>query len=184
MRSIIIMIAMVVGMLAQEAYACDKKNHPIYCKIVSLKPKIDRDWAFKLSNVIHAEAKRHGMDPMLSVAIMMQESSLDPVNTFHTEEHIDRYCDEKGCYEVVTKKRRVIDMGVAQINVNTARAYGFDLERLFSFDLEYTIKCHFIILRDKIRMCSHLGDEAWTCYHSATEEHRLRYKDLVGRYLK
>jgi hypothetical protein len=85
--------------------------------------------------------------------------------------------------EAAEEVKEVKDMGVAQINVNTASHYGFDLTRLFEHDMEYAIDCHFNILKDKINMCSAIGEDAWSCYHSTTPRHRLKYVVAVSRYL-
>ena len=74
------------------------------------------------------------------------------------------------------------DLGISQIHVSTAVAYGLDLERL-SDDMEYNVKAHFKILADKIKGCKNLGAEAWSCYHSTTTYHRLKYLKDVSRYL-
>lgn len=179
----LIMLVMLLAPFTAEAAACDAANHPIYCRILKLNPRVNKDFAFRLSNIIHKEASKYNIDPMLSLAILMQENSFNEVNTFRVEEHIDRHCDEKNCYEVITKKKKAIDLGIAQINVRTALHYGLDINRLFDHDLEYAIQGHFRILSDKIRSCSHLGPEAWTCYHSATEDKRNIYLNLVERFL-
>lgn len=166
-----------------SVYSADCKNNPIYCRILKLNPHIDKSRAFWLSNEIHREAKAVGIDPMISVAILMQENAFKSENTFHVEIKTEKFCDEKGCYERTIENKKVADMGIAQINIGTAMAYKLDYERLFNLDTEYAIKCHFIILSDKMKMCAHLGKDAWTCYHSTTEHHRQRYKELVSRYL-
>lgn len=185
MKKLTLLILLINLIFSEIAYGnnltCAK--NPIYCRIIKLKPNIDKAWALKLSNIIHGEATKFKMDPFLSVAILMQESSLENINSFHKVETKDSTCDENGCYETIVSRKAVTDMSVAQININTAKHYGFDHEKLFSLDPEYAIQCHFIVLKDKIRLCESLGDEAWTCYHSTTEEFRVRYKELVSRYL-
>ena len=50
-------------------------------------------------------------------------------------------------------------------------------------DLEYMVSTHFMVLLDKIKQCQHLGNEAWSCYHSRTEVLRKRYIRKVNRLL-
>lgn len=179
----VILISLSALFASTSSFAEDCKTHKIYCRILKLNPKIDKSRAFRLSNLIYVESQKTGVDPMISVAILMQESAFRSENRFHIETKTERYCDQKGCYEKIIKDKTVSDMGIAQINIGTAKFYKLDFERLFNLDTEYAIECHFLILKDKMSLCDHLGDDSWTCYHSTTEEHRLTYKRLVSRYL-
>ena len=161
----------VLFLLSQVASAIDCDKHPIYCRIVELRTNISSAKAMRLSNLIHKYSKRQGTDPMISVAILMQEHGFrmrDRCSNFVVDGEILRGCT---------------DLGIAQIHVDTAVAYNLDITKL-SQDMEYNVKAHFRILADKIRRCKHLGEEAWTCYHSVTEVHRLRYLRDVSRYLR
>lgn len=183
MKTFKLLVLISVMLSATTAYSADCKNNPIYCKILKLNPKLDKSKAFWLSNEIYTQATAVGLDPMISIAILMQENAFRSENTYHVETTIEKYCNETGCYENIVKNKKVVDMGIAQINIGTARAYKLDYERLFNLDTEYAIRCHFLILKDKIQMCSNLGEDAWTCYHSTTEVLRDKYKTMVSRYL-
>ena len=159
------------------------KTHKIYCKIVKLQPKINKKFAMKLSNIIHKEARAKGIDPMLSVAILNQESSLRPQHTWKISKKEKKWCTPDDCFYEVDEIRKVFDMGIAMINIRTAISYGMDINKLFNHDLEYAIKSHFVILEDKIAQCAHLGDEAWSCYHSATPKWRKKYVKMVSRFI-
>lgn len=163
--------------------AIDCSRNPIYCHIVKLSPLIDRTKAMQLSNTIYKEAKTINLDPMISVAILMQESSFKHVNTYKKTESTEEYCSDSYCTKNITIIATVVDLGIAQINVRTAVDYKLDLNMLYNRNTEYALKAHFTILKDKVNQCKHLGEEAWSCYHSFTEEHRLRYLELVRKYL-
>lgn len=170
-------------LFSTASFAVDCAKHPIFCKIKELQPSMSYERAMKLSNIIYKGALKHGTDPMITVAILNQESSFINQHTFTITRDVTRHCDHNSCKEVIKETHTVKDMTIAQINVYTAAEYGFDLDRLFNMDTEYALECHFKILEDKIKMCKHLGDEAWSCYHSATPKHRLKYVEMVSRYL-
>jgi len=159
------------------------ERNPIYCKIMELQPRMNKSEAMKLSNLIAKAAKKHGVDPMVSVAILNQENNFRDKHTWQITKKIKNKCGEDSCTQTITETKEVFDMTIAQINVKTAADYNFDLVRLFEHDTEYAIDCHFTILKDKIRMCADLGDEAWSCYHSKTPVYREKYVELVSRYL-
>lgn len=181
MRKLFFVLPFLLFSTSAEAVNCAK--HPIFCKIKKLQPAMSKDRAMKLSNLIYKGAKKHGTDPMVSIAILNQESSFIDQHTFTIERDVKSSCNKNSCKEIVTEIHTVRDMTIAQINVYTAAEYGFDLDRLFSKDTEYALECHFKILESKIKMCSHLGSEAWSCYHSVTPKHRLKYVKDVSRYL-
>lgn len=161
----------------------DCSNHPIYCKILKYKRGVDKTWAMNFSNKLVSKAKASHVDPNIALAILLQESMLENVNTFKSEQNTERHCDDKGCYKITTVIEKAFDISIAQINVNTARHYKFDVERLFLLDQDYALDCFFIVLKDKIKMCSDLR-RPWSCYHSITPNYRLVYAELVERYLK
>lgn len=166
---------------ASNAYAVDCSKHKIYCKIKSLRPNIDKEWAMKFSNIIYVKAKKYGQDPMRSIAIAMQESSLRQINRKQKIIVMKEICKDGVCsheYETVTG---LTDLSIWQFHIDTAAAYDMDFGRLQE-DLEYATDFHFRLMRDKVKRCDDLGDDAWTCYHSRTEELRTHYKKLVDRF--
>ena len=54
----------------------DCQKHKVYCKIKELRPNMSVKKAMKLSNIIYSKSKKYKGDPMLAVAIGMQETSL------------------------------------------------------------------------------------------------------------
>lgn len=174
-----LLILTIIGIQAKELPTQQQanillKDHPIYSKIVELKPSINKSYAMYLSNLLHKYAKRYNQDPFISVAIAMQENQFR--NT-HRKQQIVVF--EKDHYKLF---RGYTDICVYQIHLNTALNYNIDLVKL-NKSLEYCVEQHFRILTDKKRMCKHLAKDAWTCYHSNTGVNRLHYKKLVERYL-
>lgn len=165
------------------AWGTDCSKHRIYCRILELQPNVDHSWAMEFSNILHRKSKKYNLDPMLSIAIAMQETSLRPIDrtqkviTFKVFTRPDGTQDMD--YEIV---HGVTDVSIWQFHVETIIAYKED-PVMIKTDLEYATDFHFRLMRDKIHMCRHLDDEAWTCYHSATERLRERYKKDVQRYL-
>lgn len=149
------------------------RNHPIFCRIVNLKPTIDKEFAMTLSNLIHKYSNKYGTDPLITVAIAMQESSLRNVNRYGTVYKSGKYI--KG----------ITDVGIYQFHVNTIRNEGLNADKLAE-DLDYATEQHVKLLKKKMKLCRWLDiplEESWSCYHSATEKHRLKYVNLVKRYL-
>ena len=166
-----------------KAETLDCKTHHLYCKIVDFNPRIDRAFAMELSNKLHSKAKLNKVDPDLALAILMHETGLRNMNTYKTSTKVIESCSASECTKVTTTVDKVFDMSIAQINIKTAVDYGFDIQRLYKLDMDYALDCFFIILKDKEKMCSNLGTEAWSCYHSTTDSYRRIYVDLVSRHL-
>lgn len=158
------------------------KKNPLFCKIIKFNKHIDTKFALELSDKIYKKATASGIDPNVSLAILMQESALQNVVTFKTHTVKERYCEAGKCFEVTKEISEAFDMSIAQINIGTANQYGFDIERLFNKDLDYALDCHYVILKDKLRMCAD-KDYPWSCYHSINDQYRLLYIELVKRYL-
>jgi len=149
------------------------KRHPIYCKIVELRPDIDRRFAMELSNYIHKASKHFKTDPMVSVAIAMQESAIRNINRH-----------DAVITPTLTYVEGVSDIGIFQIHVNTVKYYNINPDWLMH-DIQYQVWQHTKILRKKMDTCKTKGWEQgseWVCYHSYTKKHRAVYKKLVNRY--
>jgi hypothetical protein len=147
---------LLLGFSFTATAAVDCQSHKVYCAIKTIQPKIDSKFAMELSNYIFRYSLRHGTNPYRTVAIIAQESMFRNINT-------------------------EIDIGIYQINISTAAAYGIDIYRLQD-DLEYATEQHILLLKKKKGYCSELEEEAWTCYHSKTPQHREAYKIAVDRY--
>lgn len=111
--------------------------------------------------------------PWTSAAILMQESSLRDTHVFKTG------------YDAKARALRnvMFDMGIAQINAGTARAYKCNLQLLAAHDTREAIRCHSVVLQDKLSMCRSFGKAAYACYNSVTPVHRLAYQKAVERWL-
>lgn len=140
-------------------------NHPIYRAIIKLNPSMDKKLALRLSNAIHNNVKLHGLDPYRAVAIAMQESSLRRVHRRN-------------------KSGDITDIGMFQVHVNSVAIYNLDIQRLVNHDLDYTTKAYTTIMKEKLQICKHLGDEAWSCYHSGTRKYRKKYVKAVNRWYR
>lgn len=176
-----LMVCGLLLLLSNPAIAVDCEKHKVYCRIVELNPSVNRSYAFKLSNHIYKYANHYGIDPMLSVAIAAQENSFKNRTVEIISVRKETTCLNKKCKSQVYKKR-IYDIGLYQINERTAKAYNCDVERL-KVDIEYSVKCHFRILRSKMNQCKHLGEDSYSCYHSKTPEYREDYKEKVEKYL-
>lgn len=100
-----------------------------------------------------------GDDLTLAVAIAMQESSL------------------------LARTGSELDHGLFNLHLYTINDYGLDASSLKGTEcVRCQVRAYYLIMRDKIRRCQRFGDEAWSCFHSATPKHRLKYVEDVGRY--
>lgn len=167
-----------------KADTLDCKTHRLYCKIIEFNPKIDRTFAMEISNKLHHKAKIAGIQPELALAILIHETGLRNMNTYKTITEVRESCTKTDCVKITSIINKAFDLSIAQININTAVHYEFNVERLYKGDLDYALDCFFIILIDKMRLCNSLGKTpAYSCYHSVTDGYRMIYVDLVNRFL-
>lgn len=139
--------------------------------IAQVAPHLSALKVKRYAKIIDRETKKHGLDPRIVVAIIRQESGFRQVSTKRlTIDRLHGFVEEW------------FDIGITQINLGTALSYKLDIERLLVDD-EYQIVAGVKILADKVKMCAHLQDAAFTCYHSTTEQHRITYEQHVRRYL-
>lgn len=139
------------------------ERHPIECAIRTLQPLTGAGEARLLSNLISKYSLKYKVDPLRVVAIAMQESGLRNVDRIHGG--------------IVT------DVGIYQFNILTIDSYGMDAVRLKN-DIAYATERMCWLLSIKLKECSDLGKDAWACYHSRTDKHRLKYINLVDKYYK
>jgi hypothetical protein len=77
------------------------------------------------------------------------------------------------------------DYGLFHFHIDTIIAYDLDAERLRGIaDVTYQVKAYRKIMRKKRTYCKHLGVEAWSCFHSATPDHREKYVEDVSRHYR
>lgn len=127
-------------------------------RIMDLQPDADRAFARELAYEMCYWSLQYRTDPMISVAIAMQESSLRPGAVSSTG-----------------------DSTVFQFSPHTITAYHLDRARL-KVDLGYQVFCHFRLLQEKRQTCP--GPLGWSCYHSTTPRLRRQYEKNVLRYYK
>lgn len=181
---ILLTLTLILGaFFTSKAEALDCSRHRIYCKIISLRPNIDKAWAMKFSNIIYAKSKKYGTDPIRSVAVGMQETSLRRINRKQSVLLVKEVCSDGICVDEYTKVTGLTDLSIWQFHIETVAAFGMDYGKIQN-DLVYATDFHFKLMKHKIKRCKHLGDDAWTCYHSITERHRKLYKKMVNRFYK
>ena len=163
--------------LVPEANAANCAKNPIFCHIKRLKPNIRHEKAIRLSNIFHKSARKYKVNnPIRSVAIAMQETSLNL--KLSRKQNVIVFNDDMTAWEVI---KGYSDICMFQFHVNTIVNEKLDPIRLKT-DINYCTDQHFKLMKKKIKACKHLGDEAWTCYHSRTSRLRKRYKEDVERY--
>jgi hypothetical protein len=181
MKSLILLFFMT---FAVNCMAIDCSKHPIYCRIKILNPSMDNATANQLGNLIYKYSKKYHQDPYRAVAIAMQESGLRNVNKSSNGLILENICDSDGVCEQKYKEGTVYtDIGIFQFHIETIKNYNINVNLLIN-NMEYAVDQYFKLMTQKVKMCKNLGDDAWSCYHSNTEQYRQQYKDLVNRYYK
>lgn len=187
---LVIGLTMLFALPPQIATASSSKSKPdcqtdkLYCTILELRPDINKDMAYSLSNHIYKYSNMYKVDPYRVIAIGMQESGLRVVNRKQSVMLINEECDPEGvCTEYAKYVTGYSDVGIFQFHVNTIQNYSMDALRLRD-DIEYATEQACLLLSLKIKECKDVGKNAWACYHSRTEHHRKLYVKLVNRYYK
>lgn len=137
-----------------NALGVDCSKHTIYCSILEINPRA-KD-AMRLSNYLYTYSKKYQTDPLLSVAIIAQESMF----------------------------RNIVsgdDWGLYQFHIQTLEYLNLDKFKLLT-NLKYATKSHIKLLRRKIRKCTGKFKNPWVCYHSATPVHAKKYEQKVLKY--
>jgi len=160
----------------------DCNKHKIYCKIKSLKPKMPYKEAMNLSNVVNRHSKGKGDNPMLAIAIAMQETGLRKISRSQKIIQFSEECGREGCLETWAVVKGVTDVCMFQFHVQTILNYDIDPIKLKN-DINYCVTWHFKLMRIKKKQCKSLGSKSWSCYHSSSKVLREQYVELVERYL-
>ncbi len=188
---ILILFLVLASFLITEAKAADCEKHPIFCHIKRVRPNMANKEAMDLSNLMYKYAHKYGnKNPILSVAIAMQETNIrriersQTVIVFTCRGELVKERNKYKCIGEETSKyvEGYSDISLFQFHARTIRLEKLDPVKLKN-DLEYSVEQHFKLMKKKLRICKHLGEEAWTCYHSRTNLLRKRYKEDVERYL-
>lgn len=185
--------AVIMGtvILNPVAYASDKKiinpdkaacrTHKVYCHILKLRPKIDKNWALQFSNLLYRYGKRYKMDPMRSLAIAMQETSLKNKNRAQKIIVFKKKCKEGKCENSFETVEGFSDLSIFQFHVETIKYFDIDPIKLTN-SLEYAVDTHYKILKYKQNICADLQKNAWACYHSKTPKYQKKYIKMVNRW--
>jgi hypothetical protein len=181
MKIINTFVISIVIMFSAKVYAVNCEQNPLYCKILSLQPALDKTWAMEFSNLVGKAAKRYNLDPYRIVAIANQESGLKNIDRCTNVIIFNEKNEQNHGLKEFSIKTACADIGIFQINVATIQEYEFDIWKLKE-SVSYQIESHCKVLRDKIKMCKSLGENAWTCYHSKTKDLREEYQRLVDRF--
>lgn len=187
-------------------FGLDLNKHPIYAQILKNRPRIDKKYAFKLSNIIYKYSVIYKIPKKIFTAILMQESAykLEAMGCHLgfrklSDEELESY-RSKCIHELLTgtneltyldhcsskipklKEDRICtDFGISQVYYKTAQRYNFDIAKLTE-DLEYSVKAGAIVLRDFMRMYSKKEVYWWTRYNASSKDKRRIYRGLVERY--
>ena len=155
------------------------KEHPIYDQILRNKPKINKKYAMKLSNVIHKMSVKYKIPKEIYTAILAQESEyvLNSKNCFKG------YVELKNGEDIqYTETRLCTDYGISQMNYRNIEKMKLDIHLLLT-DLEYSVEQGAKVLRWAMLKYKDKEDDWYTRYHSGTRVLRDIYKPLVDRYL-
>lgn len=172
MRLAIILILLIIS----DAYATDCEQHPILCQIIKNSPNIDKDYALKISNIVHKMHKKYNIPVDIFVAILKQESN-------YSLEAKSKTC---GLSKSMEKKCVYTDFGISQIHYKTVELWGFDIEKL-NYDLEYSIEAGAKILADFMKRYKH-KEKNWYVRYNCGERGPTdrvtcqQYKRLIERY--
>jgi hypothetical protein len=169
------MIKTLIFLLSFSVYGGVK--HPIYNHILKLKPNMSKPLAMRISNLLYKYSKKYSTDPHISVAIGMTETSIMQRN------RKELYIEFNGDYTKWKFKEGYTDICMFQFHSRTIRNKKLDASKLH-LNLEYCIEQHMKLLKSKTKICKkHLGNEAWSCYHSFTDEKRKIYQLKVEKNL-
>lgn len=165
------------ALLFTFAYAqANCETNPIYCSLVKNRPDMDHLTLRRIANLFGKYAQKYNQDPITSVAIGMQETGLRQRDR---HKNIIVFNPDGITWRV---ERGVTDVCMFQFHVDTIVDMGINPIRLKD-DVEYCIDQHFKLMKTKRDLCSDLGEDSWTCYHSRTPHLRNIYKKMVARYM-
>lgn len=182
----ILLIAL--GLSSAEAKDIDCNKHPIYCQIKKNSPKLNKQEAMELSNVVHKVSRKYRLPTRVFVGILAQESGYQlEAKGCHkglVKQEVDTHTREPMTEkpEIYYKEVKVCaDFGIGQIYYQTAESFNFDLHKLTT-DLEYSVEAAAIVLADFHKRYSAREVDWWTRYNARSKIKRQIYKQLVERY--
>lgn len=173
---------MMYAFSAEAKIDCNK--HRLFCSIKKIRPDIDSAYAMQLSNYIHRASLLYKVDGFRVIAIMAQESSINPnARNIKTTTTTHKECDERErCVTTVTTISETTDFGLFQFNIFTMKHYNLNIERIMT-DTQFVVDFAVKMIADKISLCKKKYPKtAWACYHSATPERHKEYVNLVNAF--
>jgi hypothetical protein len=177
LRIIVISVLMFTLMLhcaeAKAQSSCDKGS--VYCALTKNRPDMDRLTLRRIADLFIKYSRKYDQDPITSVAIGMQETGLRQRNRHH---NIIVFNPDGITWRV---ERGVTDVCMFQFHVDTIVDMNIDPIKLKD-NIDYCIEQHFKLMSVKRKICSDIGEDSWTCYHSKNPRLRETYKKLVARY--
>jgi hypothetical protein len=132
----------------------------VFNQILNNNKNIDKTRAALIAVYIDMAYVKYGIPKKIYAAILMQESSykLSAINTASS------------------------DYGISQINKRTAKAFGFNKDRLIT-DLEYSIEAGAIVLADFQRMYAKKDPLWFTRYNHNKPSLRKKYLKSISRWM-
>jgi len=194
-----------------NSYSADCDKHPIYCQILKNRPKLNKKYAMRLSNIIYKMHRKYHIPSRIFTAILNQESGYSlkakgchwgiEKTLKHTNEDVYAYIkvedlDTQRISFVpmrfpplpVNKETKVCtDFGISQIYYKTAKRWKFDLEKLTT-DLSYSVEAGAKVLHGFMEKYEAKENDWWVRYNCGVRGSTKRdtcqiYKKLVERYL-
>jgi hypothetical protein len=165
-----------VELLRKSAiYGADCSKHKIFCQIRKNNPKVTKEYAMQLSNIIHSVTKKYNLRPHIYTAILAQESMYQ-LKAINCTTGVKLYDANNPLNE---EEIVCVDFGISQINYKTAKAYEFDLTKLVSDSIEAGA----IVLSDMKKRYHEDDIHYWTRYNSSKKTFREEYRRLVERFM-
>jgi hypothetical protein len=157
---------------------CMYKKNTICQKLITLRPRLDHEEAYKLSNHFHKLAKKYQLSADLLISIAFQESAF----RLETVRKITGliFDDEKQSFR---EMRLGSDFCMMQINTKNIRNMKLDVKKLLN-DTAYCIEAGAKILATYKVLHSKKNKKWWTFYNAVHESKREIYFKHVTRHLK
>ena len=132
----------------------------VFRQIVKNRPDMDTKKAKQIAKQIEVVHKKYNIPKRIYAAILMQESR----------------------YKLGAINKSSNDFGISQINIRTAKAFGFCTKRLTT-DLNYSIEAGAVVLADFYRMYGKKDSLWFTRYHHSKPSLRQKYLKDISRWM-
>lgn len=176
------------------------EKHPIYNQILRNKPSINKQYAMKLSNIIHKMTRKYNLPSQIFTAILAQESGyrlaaksggmayIDDIASFDSKVqaclNLSVDLGKECCVCKIKRYKKVkvvMDFGISQIHINTIERFDFNILKLTT-DLEYSVEAGAIVLAGFKKKYSKREELWFTRYNSSNKIKRDIYYELIKRY--